>query len=125
MLSCPECHRDYSTSPHGVPIWKECKYCGAVLPVPNVPKKGFWESFSDDVNRRSSEKAARKPKYISAVGDRSAGILACPSCGGTQFKAKRRGAAKLIGLSLSPLGALAMPKTRVKCITCGKEYLRG
>lgn len=58
------------------------------------------------------------PKKISKVGDRSSGVLACPKCGGTGFKAKRSLMGKVA------LGVLA-PKTRVKCTTCGKEYDRG
>ena len=69
---------------------------------------------------------------LSEVGDRSHGVLACPKCGGTQFKAKRSLGKKLV------TGALALPtagaalavgalgkKTRVKCETCSTEYLRG
>lgn len=69
---------------------------------------------------------------ISSVGDRSSGILACPKCGGTGFKAKRRGAAKGAAWLMAPvtlgLTAAAMavtPKTRVQCVTCKTEYLRG
>lgn len=62
---------------------------------------------------------------ISEVGDRSTGVLACPVCGGTQFKAKRSAEAKIgLGITLG-FGALLAPKTRVKCETCGTEYRRG
>ncbi len=64
-------------------------------------------------------------RYISEVGDKSTGVLACPVCGGTTFKAKRSAGAKVgLGLTIG-LGALLAPKTRVRCETCGTEYLRG
>jgi len=80
--------------------------------------------------RRSMTEAGQKQeqvegKYLSQVGDRSSGILACPVCGGMSFKAKRSAGAKVgLGLTLG-LGALLAPKTRVRCETCGTEYLRG
>lgn len=62
---------------------------------------------------------------ISDVGDRSSGVLTCPKCGGAQFKAKRsRGAKIALGATVG-VGALLAKKTRVKCETCGTEYLRG
>lgn len=57
-------------------------------------------------------------KAISEVGGQTAAGLACPKCGGAQFKAKRSAAGKLAG------GLLA-PKSRVKCVACGTEYRRG
>lgn len=57
-------------------------------------------------------------KKLSNVGDRTAGVLACPRCGGTSFKAKRSAKGKL------GMGILA-PKTRVKCVTCGEVFKRG
>jgi hypothetical protein len=64
---------------------------------------------------------------ISDVGERTAAGLACPKCGGTQFKAKRSAAGKTIGTAatLGVAGAFLAPKSRVKCITCGTEYRRG
>jgi len=63
-------------------------------------------------------------REISKVGSTASGVLACPRCGGAQFKAKRSGKAKMIGV-VTIGGALLAPKTRVKCVTCGTEYLRG
>lgn len=69
---------------------------------------------------------------ISKVADRSSGTLACPKCGGTQFKAKRStksragivaGSAVTLGVGL--VAAAATKQTRVKCVTCGTEYQRG
>ena len=68
---------------------------------------------------------------ISAVGDRSSGFLACPKCGGAQFRIKRRGLVKGAAWIAAPLtgalslAALAAPKSRVQCVTCKTEYLRG
>lgn len=53
-------------------------------------------------------------KKLSKVADAGA----CPKCGGSQFVPKRSLKGKMAG------GVLA-PKSRVKCITCGKEYKRG
>lgn len=62
--------------------------------------------------------AGDQSNKISKVGVQGAGGLACPKCGGTQFKAKRSAGGKV------GLGLLA-PKTRVKCVTCGAQYTRG
>lgn len=66
----------------------------------------------------------RVRKAISEVGDQTAGGLACPKCGGTQFKAKRSRLAKTVTV-VSIVGVVAMPKRWVKCVTCGTEYQRG
>ncbi len=68
---------------------------------------------------------ARDRRPISEAGDQTAGGLACPKCGGTQFKAKRGRLGKLIGVATVGVGALAVPKRWVKCETCGTEYQRG
>lgn len=60
---------------------------------------------------------------ISTVGDRSSGVLACPRCGGTAFKAKRSAKAKVGAVVLTPL-TLAKA-SQVKCVTCGTYYQRG
>ncbi len=67
---------------------------------------------------------------ISEIGDKSSGVLACPRCGGNQFKTKRSGAVKgaaVVGtLALGPLGLAALAKaSEVKCVTCGTSYKRG
>jgi DNA-directed RNA polymerase subunit RPC12/RpoP len=60
----------------------------------------------------------RNANKISKVGVQGQAGLACPKCGGTQFKAKRSAGGKV------GLGLLA-PKTRVRCVTCGAQYTRG
>jgi hypothetical protein len=67
---------------------------------------GVVKAFADRANR------------ISQVGVKSAGGLACPKCGGTNFTAKRSAGGKV------GFGLLAA-KTRVKCVTCGAQYTRG
>jgi hypothetical protein len=72
---------------------------------------------------------------LSKVGDTSTGVLACPKCKGTSFKAKRSLGAKLtlgtagvVALGVAPIGAAAAglaEETRVKCTICGTEYKRG
>jgi hypothetical protein len=66
----------------------------------------------------------RRREKISEVGNVTEAGLACPKCGGTQFKAKRSRGAKVL---LSPMAITIplAPKTRVKCVTCGTEYRRG
>lgn len=59
-----------------------------------------------------------KHQPISQVGHHPGGVLACPKCGGTGFKAKRSVAGKVA------IGLLA-PKTQVRCTTCGTTYKRG
>ncbi len=61
---------------------------------------------------------ADRGNRISQVGVKSAGGLACPKCGGTNFTAKRSAGGKV------GLGLLA-PKTRVRCVTCGANFTRG
>ena len=80
---------------------------------------------------------ARNPanKPISQVGKPAAGGagLACPVCGGAQFKARRSKAAR-VGIAgatlttggLAGLGAAAVTKQKkVQCVTCGTIYQRG
>ena len=50
--------------------------------------------------------------------------LACPKCGGTQFKAKRSMKGQVIAVA-TIAGALVTPKSQVKCVACGTMYKRG
>lgn len=85
---------------------------------------------SEAISRRRPA-TVRQP--ISQVGTPSTGGgLACPKCGGTQFKARRsKGARAGIGVvSVASLGlgaaSLAVKKkNRVQCVTCGNIYQRG
>lgn len=93
------------------------------------------QKMAADKEKRDAAKRAkelqRRPgntvhQPISSVGVRSESAgLACPKCGGTNFKAKRSAGAKVAGATFGVVGALAMPKRRVKCVTCGTEFLRG
>jgi hypothetical protein len=67
---------------------------------------------------KTQEGKGRGPISKAGVRASGSGQLLCPNCGGSQFKAKRSAAGKVAA------GLLA-PKTRVKCETCGTEYLRG
>jgi hypothetical protein len=90
-------------------------------------------SYADPV--KPKPKVQTSKQKLSAVGDTSTGVLACPKCKGTSFKAKRSLGAKLalgtagvVTLGVAPLGVAAAglaKKTRVKCTTCGTEYKRG
>jgi hypothetical protein len=44
--------------------------------------------------------------------------LACPRCGGSQFKARRS------KKGILAVGVLA-PKTQVQCVACGAKFKRG
>jgi hypothetical protein len=75
---------------------------------------------------KNAKKSDPAGKPISQVGRSSAdAVLACPKCGGTQFKAKRSTKGKAIGATAGLAGAMLAPKSRVKCETCGTEYQRG
>ena len=115
------------------------------------PENGSPETWAQRHVRERAEKAARKAARreqrdvramrtetggtvranLSAVGDRDSGVLACPKCGGAQFRAKRRGLVKGAAWVAAPvtgalsLAALAAPKSRVQCVTCKTEYFRG
>lgn len=64
---------------------------------------------------------ARQPKPISSVGEKTAAGLACPKCGGTQFKTGRKTSTKLTFGASSMLGQAHF----VRCVTCGTRYRRG
>lgn len=84
------------------------------------------DAGQDKAQRRlaAAELGDRVRADISKVGDRTPSGLACPKCGGTAFKAKRSRVAKLL-LAPVPIAIAAAPKSRVRCVTCGTEYLRG
>lgn len=72
----------------------------------------------------SKGRARNRQRTISQVGVKSAGTgagLACPKCGGTQFKVRRRTSTKLAFGAMSLLGQAK----HVRCVTCGTEYRRG
>lgn len=77
-----------------------------------------YDPAGQQIAEQQHRRDASAGKAISEVGEQSAAGLACPKCGGAQFKAKRSAAGKFAG------GLLA-PKSRVKCVTCGTEYRRG
>lgn len=107
----------------------------------NVRRQAAVAALKDSKDRKQGQKdrnEMRKPigstvkAPISSVGDKSSGVLACPKCGGAQFKAKRRGVVKgaawvaaPLSLGLSAVVVAAAPKSRVRCETCKTEYLRG
>ena len=77
---------------------------------------------------RNAAKIAANPQgqKISEVGDRTQNGLACPKCGGTQFKAKRSRRGKVLGTAITlGAGAVLAPKSMVRCTTCKTDYKRG
>lgn len=85
------------------------------------------EAEARAVSKRNKKNAKdlRAGGVISNVGQRTTGGLACPKCGGTQFKAKRSAKGKAIGAVAGVAGAMLAPKSRVRCVTCKTEYVRG
>jgi len=85
------------------------------------------EKTEAEAQAKKAEARAAKPskQLISEVGERNAAGLACPKCGGTQFKAKRSAKGKTIGAIAGVAGAMLAPKSRVRCVTCKTEYVRG
>lgn len=69
--------------------------------------------------------ASRLHSNISEVAQHTQAGLACPRCGGTQFRAKRSRLAKAALVPTVGVGVLLAPKHWVKCVTCGAEYKRG
>jgi DNA-directed RNA polymerase subunit RPC12/RpoP len=63
-------------------------------------------------------------RRISKVGKTDEGIR-CPKCGGGQFTAKRSAFGKTVGVATLGVGAVLAPKSQVKCVTCGKTFMRG
>jgi hypothetical protein len=59
----------------------------------------FWLFLTESGQRvrqqSARNRAAKKPKSLSQVGEKTAAGLACPKCGGTQFKAGRKTSTKL------------------------------
>lgn len=80
-----------------------------MMPVQGPPRAKSKPYAGNVVVKRNISKVANYG------GD---GTLRCPKCGGTNFTAKRSMKGKIA------VGLLA-PKTRVKCVTCGKMFKRG
>lgn len=62
-----------------------------------------------------------KRQPISEVGERTDAGLACPKCGGVQFKVKRSGRQK----AMLGVASMLVKGTQVRCVTCGTVYKRG
>lgn len=126
---------------------REAAIAGGVEPPLGAQEETSLQRYlRDKAAKAADERAARERRNkgqmskpiggtvrsnLSEVGDRSSGLLACPKCGGAQFRIKRRGLVKGAAWLAAPvtgalsLAALAAPKSRVQCLTCKTEYLRG
>lgn len=80
-----------------------------------------------------SETTDAEGRPLSQVGRRNSEVvLVCPFCGSAQLETKRAAEAKLGGGCLGAclcgpiglLGALLAPKSRVRCMACGREFER-
>lgn len=98
-----------------------------------APHKARQQGKSE-VEARAAAQIAQGDKKIDApisqVGKRDDGTLACLRCSGTQFKAKRSGAAKGVAATgvfvAGPIGLAALANaSQVQCVTCGTVYGRG
>ncbi|MBV9293385.1 MAG: hypothetical protein JO222_13130 [Frankiales bacterium] len=75
--------------------------------------------------RRASRPRATRSTPISSAGKVDGGGLACPRCGGTQFKARRSTKARAGIVMTGAVGAVATRQTQVTCVTCGTRWKRG
>lgn len=87
--------------------------------------KSMVARANEAIDRANAEAQAQRfavpTGKISVVGDTSTGALACPRCGGTSFKVRRRTSTKIVFGAASLLGQAK----HVRCVTCGAEYDRG
>ena len=60
-----------------------------------------------------------KEETVSASGEPS-----CPYCGSTKLKTRRNKAGRIAAISTMGMYNMAIPKTAVKCKTCGKTFSR-
>src|SRR5579859_341045 len=84
---------------------------------------GCWGVFTKSGQAFAEQERRKKVgQTISHAGTRSGGGgLACPKCGGTQFKAHRKTSTKLAFGAASLLGQAKW----VRCVTCAADYRRG
>lgn len=84
------------------------------------PGRELVASFSAG---RQAARSRREPAKISQAGVHGEGGagLACPVCGGSEFKVGRKTSTKLLFGAASLLGQARY----VRCVTCGTRYRRG
>lgn len=85
------------------------------------------EQKAKDRRKAAQRRAAKvaKSRPISQVGKvEGATGLACPKCGGNQFKARRSNGKRV---ALAPMAILTplTSQNQVQCVTCGAKYGRG
>ena len=117
VIGCPYCsyinHVDSALT-----LW-DCTQCGHRLRTTQaVRRMAAGAPYTGELGAREN---------LSEVGDHTAdGILKCPRCGGTEFTAKRSGKEMAARFAhLGTVGALAAPKSQVKCVACGLMFKRG
>ena len=116
----------------------KCKHCGEMLtestpPAPSAslqcPSCGEVHESDDAlyahrVNAHDyidyRRGAGTSGQRLATVGARTPAGLACPKCGGTQFKPARKTSTKVIFGAASMLGQAKW----VRCVTCGERYRR-
>lgn len=74
------------------------------------------------IDRRLAKQ--RKSRPISVVGQTAEGV-ACPKCGGAQFKTRRSTRARWGVAATGLVGLAATSQKQVQCVTCGTKYGRG
>jgi len=85
----------------------------------------FFVVRNEELKKQPEERTFFRPALSELAARTEQGQLMCPSCGGTQFTAKRSASAKSAGCLLFGIGFLLAPKSRVRCVTCGTEFKRG
>ena len=111
---CPKCGEE-SQFEGGIERQSvRCPYCQAGFPTPASVRAA--PTYTGSIGTRQK---------LSEVGHHSDGGLQCPSCGSTQFTAKRSMTGKLVGTATLGVGGLLAPKSQVKCVACGTMFKRG
>ena len=76
---------------------------------------------SDSVQDTESETIEIKM----AATDAKTGEPCCPYCGSTKIKSRRGKLGRIAAVSTMGMANMAIPKSAVKCFTCGKLFNRG
>lgn len=110
----------------------KCLICGFATPVA-VTMRAHRETEHDGATMpskpvalpRRSRATKTKQQRISKVGATSSGVLACPKCGGAQFKTRRSAKHRTAMITTVGVAGLLKSGSQVRCTTCGTIYKRG
>lgn len=136
-IDCPGCGRHCAFKVTEAVGDRVCGGCGSSIPIAD-------ECYDSAAQSDIATSASRR---ISDIGVRTEGGLACPACGGTNFKVRRRPVAKgaaagaavgvavtavfvpVVGAVVGAAAGAAISRnkatTEVECVTCAARYERG